>query len=210
MPTGAKANTNFFTELINFGKRHNILIINDNPYSFILNENPMSLLSIKGAKEVALELNSLSKSFNMAGWRIGMLLGNKESINQVLKVKSNMDSGMYYALQKGAIAALNTDKDWFIKLNNTYTKRRKILWEIIDLLGYSYKKDTAGLFIWAKLHTNQNSKEVTDYLLKEKHIFVTPGLIFGSNGEGYMRFSLCVDKNELQMVLDRIKNNQYQ
>jgi len=209
MPTGAKATRSFFKKLIDFGKRHNILIINDNPYSFILNESPMSLLSVKGAKEVALELNSLSKSFNMAGWRIGMLLGNKKHINQVLKVKSNMDSGMYYALQKGAIAALNTDNDWFVKLNEVYSTRRKILWEIIDQLGYSYEKDSAGLFVWAKLNNNQYSEEVTDRLLKEKHIFVTPGSIFGSNGEGYMRFSLCVDEGELQKVLDRIKNNQY-
>jgi aspartate/methionine/tyrosine aminotransferase len=203
MPTGAKPSNKLFKKLISFAKKHHILIVNDNPYSFILNETPMSILAIEGAKEVALEINSLSKSFNMAGWRVGMLVGSDAHINAVLKVKSNMDSGMYYGLQKGAIAALKTDKGWFTLLNKTYADRRDILWKIIDKLGYSYEKDTSGLFVWAKLPKNQKSEAVTDYLLKEKHIFVTPGHLFGSNGEGYMRFSLCVEQNKLKEVLER-------
>jgi len=204
MPTGATASISLFKKLVAFAKKHQILLVNDNPYSFILTKNPLSILAVKGAKEVALELNSLSKTFNMAGWRIGMLLGSKKHINTVLKIKSNMDSGMYYGLQMGAAAALEIDEKWFLDLNETYKKRKKILFKIIEKLGYSYEKETAGLFIWAKLPKGSTSEETTNYLLDKKHIFVTPGNIFGSNGEGYMRFSLCQSEKKLKEVLDRI------
>lgn len=204
MPTGAEASYELFRKLIVFAKKHKILVINDNPYSFILTQKPLSILAIEGAKEVALELNSLSKSFNIAGWRVGMLLGAKKHIDNVIKVKSNMDSGMFYSLQEGAIAALQLNSKWFYKLNKTYSKRRKIVWKIIDRLGYTYDKNTVGLFVWAKLPNDSNSKEVTNYLLQEKHIFATPGSIFGTNGEAYLRFSLCVSENDLKEVLRRV------
>ena len=196
MPTGASASKQQFEQLINFAKKHNILIINDNPYSFILNDNHTSLLSIDNSKEVAMELNSLSKSFNMSGWRVGMLLGSSENISRVLKVKSNMDSGMFYGVQKGAIAALNLDKNWFDELNIKYTIRRKLIWKIADVLNCKYDKSSKGLFVWAKLPEEiKDSEEFIDNLLNEKKIFVAPGTIFGSEGQGYIRFSLCIDES---------------
>lgn len=204
MPTGANGNTEFFEKLIKFAKKHNILLINDNPYSFILTEKPLSILTVKGAMEVALELNSLSKSHNMAGWRVGMLLGAKKHIDNIQKIKSNMDSGMFLGLQAGGIAALEIEKKWYDELNKTYKIRREILWKIIDKLGYTYNKNNVGLFVWAKLPKNTKSVEITDYLLHKKHIFVTPGSIFGSNGEAYLRFSLCQSEEVLRDVLMRI------
>jgi aspartate/methionine/tyrosine aminotransferase len=204
MPTGIRGSVILFRELIAFAKKHKILLINDNPYSFILNDNPMSILEIDGAKDIALELNSLSKTFNMAGWRIGMLSGAKEYINNVLKVKSNMDSGMFYGLQQGAIKALQINNQWFINLNNTYKKRRKIVWEIADKLGLTYDTDVSGFFIWAKLPTDSNSMEVSDKLLQKHHVFITPGSIFGTNGEGYLRFSLCVSESKLIEILKKL------
>lgn len=205
MPTGASASKQQFEQLINFAKKHNILIINDNPYSFILNDNHTSLLSIDNSKEVAMELNSLSKSFNMSGWRVGMLLGSSENISKVLKVKSNMDSGMFYGIQKGAIAALNLNESWFKDLNKIYLTRRKLIWKIADKLNCSYDKRSKGLFVWAKLPNNiKSSESFIDSLLKQKKIFVAPGTIFGSNGEGYIRFSLCIDENKINEALKRI------
>ena len=204
MPTGAEATFSLFKKLVAFAKKHKILLVNDNPYSFILTDKPLSILSVNGAKDVALELNSLSKSFNMSGWRVGMLLGNQKHIDTVLKIKSNMDSGMFYGLQAGAIAALQPNSEWFYKLNKTYSKRRKIVWSIIDKLGFTYDKNTAGLFVWAKLPNTGTSKEMTNHLLHEMNIFVTPGSIFGSNGEGYLRFSLCVSEKDLNEVLRRV------
>ncbi|MDA9001741.1 aminotransferase class I/II-fold pyridoxal phosphate-dependent enzyme, partial [Flavobacteriaceae bacterium] len=164
MPTGASVSIIQFEQLINFAKKNNILIINDNPYSFILNDNHTSLLSVDNSKEVAMELNSLSKSFNMSGWRVGMLLGSSENISRVLKVKSNMDSGMFYGVQKGAIAALNLDKSWFDKLNIIYTKRRELIWKIADVLNCTYDKNSKGLFIWAKLPDEiKDSEKFIDY-----------------------------------------------
>lgn len=204
MPTGATATNSVFEALILFAKKHQILLINDNPYSFILNNTPTSLLAFKGASEVCLELNSLSKSFNMAGWRVGMLLGNSSLIQQVLKVKTQQDSGMFYGIQKGAIKALEMDKSWFETLNKTYESRRKWIFKIADKLKCTYHKNSAGMFVWAKLPEGKNSEKVVDELLYQKNIFVAPGTIFGSNGKGYIRFSLCVEEEKIKEALDRL------
>ncbi|MDW8851525.1 aminotransferase class I/II-fold pyridoxal phosphate-dependent enzyme [Flavobacterium sp. MMLR14_040] len=204
MPTGARGSLALFEKLVAFAKKHNILLVNDNPYSFVLNDNPMSLLQIEGAKDVALELNSLSKTFNMAGWRVGMVLGNPEIIDAVLKVKSNMDSGMYYGIQKGAIAALNCDKSWFEDQNKIYRRRRELTEKLAEKLGCKVYKEGVGLFVWAKLPEGiESAEKFIDEILYEKHIFITPGTIFGSNGEGYIRFSLCVKEEKVQEAIDR-------
>ena len=204
MPTGANASISFFEELIGFAKTNNILLINDNPYSFILNDDPISLLNIKGAKETCIELNSLSKSFNMAGWRIGFAISNKSFISNLLKVKSNMDSGMFYPLQVGAISALNQSNDWLLSLNNIYTLRRKLVWKLADKLGCSYSKNSSGLFVWAKINQNINSIDFINNLLEKHQIFVTPGSIFGSKGEGYIRLSLCSNEQEIIKAIERL------
>jgi len=206
MPTGAKATKELFEKLIAFGKKHSILIVNDNPYSFILTEKPMSILQMAGAKDVAVELNSLSKSFNMAGWRVGMLVGNQDIISNALKVKSNMDSGMLYSLQMGAASALTVDSDWFESLNQIYTKRRSIVWKIADQLGFTYDKSAEGFFVWMQLPNGIQSYDMSDKLLYEYDVFVTPGSIFGSNGDGYVRFSLCINEEKLEEVLHRISS----
>ena len=205
MPTGAKPTKYVFEELVAFGKRHNILIVNDNPYSFVLNDNPSSILSVEGAKDVCLELNSLSKTFNMAGWRVGMVLGASEHINNILKVKSNMDSGMFYGIQKGAIEALKCSEMWFATLNNVYRERRKLVWKLADALNCTYDKEATGLFVWAKLPAYLKSEEFIDLVLKENHIFITPGTIFGTQGEGYIRFSLCASTEVLEEAIARVK-----
>ena len=206
MPTGAYANLDQFQKLLEFAKTNNILLINDNPYSFILNDDYLSLLKVKGYKDFVLELNSLSKSFNTSGWRVGMLVGSSDNITKVLKVKSNMDSGMFYGIQKGAIAALNLDKSWFEDLNKVYLKRRKLIWNIADKLNCSYDKNSKGLFVWAKLPNHiKSSEQYIDTLLKEKKIFIAPGTIFGSNGEGYVRFSLCIDEVKINEAIKRIE-----
>jgi len=204
MPTGATPTGELFERLIALGKKHNILIVNDNPYSFVLNDNPKSILAYKGAKDVAIELNSLSKTFNMAGWRVGMVLGNKENINNILQVKSNMDSGMYFGIQQGAIAALKLSNDWFEKMNNVYEIRRKIVWKICDVLNCVYDTNSVGLFVWAKVPKGRSATELTDDLLYNKDVFITPGMIFGSNGGDYIRFSLCVKEDKIKEVLKRI------
>ncbi len=206
MPTGAKATTLLFEKLIAFGKKHDILIVNDNPYSFILTEKPRSILQVDGAKEVAVELNSLSKSFNMAGWRVGMMVGNQEIISNALKVKSNMDSGMLYGLQMGASAALEINSDWFEQQNQTYSKRRSIVWKIADKLRFTYDKSAEGFFVWMRLPDGIQSYDMADKLLYEHNIFVTPGSIFGSNGNHYVRFSLCINEEKLEEVLQRISS----
>ena len=204
MPTGARGSLALFEKLVAFAKKHNILLVNDNPYSFVLNDNPMSLLQVDGAKEVALELNSLSKTFNMAGWRVGMVLGNPEIIDAVLKVKSNMDSGMFYGIQKGAVAALNCDKSWFEDQNKIYRRRRELTEKLAEKLGCEVYKEGVGLFVWAKLPEGiESAEKFIDEILYEKHIFITPGTIFGSNGEGYIRFSLCVKEEKVQEAIDR-------
>ncbi|WP_299164130.1 aminotransferase class I/II-fold pyridoxal phosphate-dependent enzyme [uncultured Eudoraea sp.] len=204
MPTGAMANSSQLEKLVAFAKEHNILLVNDNPYSFVLSKSPLSILSIKGAKDTALELNSLSKTFNMAGWRVGMVLGNKENINAILKVKSNMDSGMFYGIQKGAIEALKSGKEWFDQLDTTYKARRKLMFQLADKLQCTYDTNAVGMFVWAKLPDGSpNSEDFIDRILHDKNIFIAPGTIFGSNGEGYIRFSLCVGKSKIKEAIER-------
>ncbi|PKH67232.1 aminotransferase [Flavobacterium sp. ALD4] len=204
MPTGARGSLGLFEKLVAFAKKHQILLINDNPYSFVLNDNPMSLLQVNGAKDVALELNSLSKTFNMAGWRVGMVLGNAKAIDAILKVKSNMDSGMFFGIQKGAIAALNSDKSWFDSMNEIYKKRRVLTEQLAEKLGCKVHKEGVGLFVWAKLPVGSVSAEkFIDQILQEKSIFIAPGTIFGSNGEGYIRFALCVKEEKVQEAINR-------
>ncbi|MEM8521435.1 aminotransferase class I/II-fold pyridoxal phosphate-dependent enzyme [Flavobacterium sp. PL12] len=204
MPTGARGSLQLFSKLVAFAKKHKILLINDNPYSFVLNDKPMSLLQVEGAKEVALELNSLSKTYNMAGWRVGMLLGNAKFIDSVLKVKSNMDSGMFFAIQKGATEALKSDSSWFQDMNTIYRKRRVLTEKLAKKLGCKVYKEGVGLFVWAKLPDGiQSAEKFIDGILYEKSIFITPGTIFGSNGEGYIRFSLCVTEEKVQEAIDR-------
>jgi aspartate/methionine/tyrosine aminotransferase len=204
MPTGARGSIALFEKLVAFAKKHQILLINDNPYSFVLNDNPMSLLQVDGAKEVALELNSLSKTFNMAGWRVGMVLGNAACIDAILKVKSNMDSGMFFGIQKGAIAALNSDKSWFNSMNEIYKKRRVLTERLAEKLNCKVYKEGVGLFVWAKLPEGIiSSEKFIDQILHEKDLFIAPGTIFGSNGEGYVRFALCVKEEKVQEAIDR-------
>ena len=204
MPTGTNATLETFEKLVAFGKKHHILIINDNPYSFILNDKPISILQVEGAKDIALELNSLSKTFNMAGWRVGMVLGNANFINEILKVKSNMDSGMFYGIQKGAIEALQLSDDWFVSQNKIYEERRNLIWQLADKLEATYSKNSTGLFVWAKISEGKKSEEVTDSILYDKDIFITPGTIFGTQGEGYIRFSLCVTSEIIKEAISRL------
>lgn len=204
MPTGAIANKLQLEKLVTFAKRNDILLVNDNPYSFVLNKEPLSILGVLGAKEVALELNSLSKTFNMAGWRVGMVLGSADHINAILKVKSNMDSGMFYGIQKGAIEAMKSGQDWFDTLNKVYRERRELIFKLADKLNCTYDKNAVGMFVWAKLPDGSRSaEEIIDEILYDKNIFITPGTIFGSNGEGYIRFSLCITKEKIQEGLER-------
>ncbi len=204
MPTGAKATENLFKKLIAFGKKHQLLIINDNPYSFVLNDTTLSILGTEGAKETAIELNSLSKSFNMAGWRVGMLLGAKPILEEVLKVKTQMDSGMFYGIQQGAIAALKVSSGWFESMNEIYQKRRKLIWQIAEALDCTFDKNTSGMFVWAKIPAGKKAENIVDDLLYKHHIFIAPGTIFGSKGEGYIRFSLCVPEEKIKEALDRL------
>jgi aspartate/methionine/tyrosine aminotransferase len=204
MPTGANGSKELFQKLIAFGKKHSILIVNDNPYSFILNEKPISILQVEGAKEIAIELNSLSKTFNMAGWRVGMVSGKASFLEAILKVKSNMDSGMFYGIQKGAVKALQLDKDWFYLQNKIYSKRRNLIFQLAKKMGCFFDVNSVGLFVWAKLPNNQcSSEDFIENILKEKNIFITPGTIFGSNGEGYIRFSLCISEQKIQEAINR-------
>lgn len=204
MPTGATGSLPLFEKIVAFAKKHQILVVNDNPYSFVLNDNPISILQVDGAKEVVLELNSLSKTYNMAGWRVGMVSGKKEFIDAVLKVKSNMDSGMFYGIQKGAIEALKLEKSWFDEQNLIYQKRRSLTFELAKKLGCTYDENAVGLFVWAKLPDGiASAEDFVDKILYEKDIFITPGTIFGSNGEGYIRFSLCVKEEQVQEAILR-------
>jgi LL-diaminopimelate aminotransferase len=207
MPTGAPGSIKLFEKLVNFAKKHQILLVNDNPYSFVLNENPMSLLQISGAKEVALELNSLSKTYNMSGWRVGMVVGKKEFLDAVLKVKSNMDSGMFYGIQKGAIEALKLEKSWFDEQNRIYKKRRDLVFQLADKLNCKYDVNSVGMFVWAKLPSgSKDAESFVNDLLYEKDLFITPGTIFGSNGAGYIRFSLCIKEEKIEEAIKRFAN----
>jgi aspartate/methionine/tyrosine aminotransferase len=204
MPTGAKASDDTFEKLKNFAQKHGILIINDNPYSLILNDKPQSFL--KGTDDNILELNSLSKSFNLAGWRVGMLCGQENLINEVLKVKSNFDSGMFYGVQKGATAVLKISKDWFKKQDKIYQNRRKQIWKLCHQLDLEFNENSAGLFVWAKIKSGKTSTEFSDALLYNHQVFITPGHIFGSAGEGFVRFSLCLEKERIKTAIERTKH----
>ncbi len=206
MPTGAKADVDTITKLVKFTKQNNILLVNDNPYSLILNDKSFSILKHQWPNNHVLELNSLSKTFNMAGWRVGMLCGHQELLKQVIKVKSNMDSGMFYPIQKGGEKALQLPSEWYEELNFIYKERRELVWQICNQLQLNYDKNSSGLFVWAKIQTQHSAKALSDVLLHDYNMFVTPGDVFGSQGLGYLRFSLCVNVDELKICLERTKH----
>jgi len=206
MPTGTPATTVLFAKLIAFARKNKILLINDNPYSFILNENKHSILSVEGAKDVALELNSLSKSQNMAGWRIGMIAGRSEYIKTVLRVKSNMDSGMFQPLQAAAVKALEAGDDWYKNVNEIYFKRRRYAEKIMDALNCKFDPRQTGLFLWGKIPEKyEGAEELTEIILHNSNVFITPGFIFGSNGRRFIRISLCSPEDLLSEALSRIE-----
>lgn len=206
MPTGQPASKELYKQLVDFGIKHNILICNDNPYSFILNDEQLSIFSIEGAEKVCLELNSLSKSHNMAGFRVGMVAGNTEFIQNILKIKSNMDSGMYKPVQLAAVKALSNPMSWFQQINKTYKERRELVWQMFDVLGAEYNKQQVGMFVWAKIPSQfKNGIEFSDYYLNEAKVFITPGTIFGSNGDQYARISLCSNETNINKALERLK-----
>lgn len=206
MPTGQPASRQVFEKLVAFGKKHNILICHDNPYSFILNETPKSLLSVEGAKDVALELNSLSKSSNMAGWRVGVLCGAKERIDEVLRFKSNMDSGMFLPVQLAAAKALSLGKEWYDSVNKVYKARREKVYELLDILNCEYSKEQVGMFMWAKIPEGyKDGYALSDEVLYNSNVFITPGGIFGSAGDQYIRVSLCGSIERFEEAIKRIK-----
>ena len=212
MPTGAQASMELFQRLVDFGKRHGIVIVNDNPYSFILHEKPLSILSVPGAKDIAIEMNSMSKSHNMAGWRIGMLASNPQFIQWILKVKSNIDSGQFKPMMLAAVKALEAPDSWYEDVNATYSRRRKSAEKIMATLGCSFDPRQGGLFLWGKIADDMESAEaVSDMLLYDARVFITPGFIFGSNGNRYIRISLCATEEKMNEALERIiemKNKQ--
>lgn len=209
MPTGKLPEKALFEKLVAFGKKHQLLICHDNPYSFILNESPSSLLSVEGAKEVAIELNSLSKSQNMAGWRVGTLVGGKERIDEVLRFKSNMDSGMFLPVQLAAAKALSLGKDWYDSVNAVYAARRRKVFELLDLLDCVYDKTQAGMFVWAKIPAGyKNGFALSDEILYNANVFITPGGIFGNAGDPYIRVSLCSPEEKLTDSIKRVKEHQ--
>jgi aspartate/methionine/tyrosine aminotransferase len=206
MPTGQLPTKELFEKVIAFGKKHNILICHDNPYSFILNDKPLSLLSVKDAKETAVELNSLSKSHNMAGWRVGLLAGNASIINEVLRFKSNMDSGMFLPLQLAAATALSLPNEWYESVNNVYRSRRNKVFDLLKILRTDFSTSQAGMFIWAKI--NDSEKDCYTYIdkiLDKAGVFITPGAIFGSSGNRYIRVSLCATIEKLDEAIKRIE-----
>ncbi len=213
MPTGAKATPEIYQRLVDFGLRHKILIVNDNPYSFILTDKPLSILAVPRAMECCLELNSLSKSHNMSGWRIGMVAGSPEMISEILKVKSQMDSGMFKPLQLAAVEALNQSPEWFAKLNSEYVRRRVAAGRIFDTLGAVYDHDTAGLFLWGRVPSGyakdgmSAGEVISERVLHQAGVFITPGFIFGKNGENYIRVSLCATTEVLEAAERRIRDN---
>ncbi len=206
MPTGKRASLELFKKIVDFGRKHNIVIVNDNPYSFILNDNPLSILNIEGAKDIAIEMNSLSKSHNMPGWRIGMIASNPTFIQWILKVKSNIDSGQFRPMMKAAVEALKQDKEWYAQINTTYAKRRLIAEEIMNTLGCHFDPAQSGLFLWGRiLESEESSEALADNILYNARVFITPGFIFGSNGNRYIRISLCAKEDKMQEALNRIK-----
>ncbi len=205
MPTGRQASVQLFKKLVQFAADNNILLCHDNPYSFILNKQPLSILSVPGAKEVAIELNSLSKASNMAGWRVGFLSGAKQRVDEILRFKSNMDSGMFLPVQLAATKALLLGKDWYDGLNGHYAKRRELVYKILEAVRCTFDKSQGGMFIWAKVSGEYaDGYKLSDEVLYNKNVFITPGGIFGSNGNGYIRVSLCANEMVLQNALDRI------
>ena len=205
MPTGAPASEELYSRLVDFGRRHGILICNDNPYSFILNDKPLSILSVPGAKDCCLELNSLSKAHNMAGWRIGMVAAEPDVIREILKVKSQMDSGMFKPLQLAAVQALAQGPEWFASLNEEYRQRRVLAGEIFDMLGVEYDHDSTGMFLWGRTGS-VSGQQLSDRILYEAGVFITPGFIFGKNGEKYIRISLCAKPQVLKRAAEKIRN----
>lgn len=208
MPTGTPAKIEVFEKMIAFAKKHNLLICHDNPYSQVLNNKaPLSILSIEGAKEVAIEFNSLSKSHNMAGWRVGMMLGKEDYITAALRVKSNIDSGMFLGIQKAAVNALHADDEWHVERNETYNERREWVFKILDKLQCDYSREQEGMFVWAKPKPESGIISIPDFIdktLEEKHIFFTPGMIFGSNGNDYLRVSVCVPVERIKEAYERL------
>ncbi|WP_341656622.1 aminotransferase class I/II-fold pyridoxal phosphate-dependent enzyme [Blattabacterium cuenoti] len=206
MPTGATISFEKLEQIVFFAKKNHVLLVHDNPYSLILNKKrSFSIFNVKGAKDLALELNSLSKSYNMPGWRVGMIIGKKKFIQNILKIKSQMDSGMYYPIQIGAIEAMNHDSKWVKKLNIEYLKRKKIIWDICDFFNLKYDRNSSGIFVWAKITDSDNNDRIwSDQVLKNYHIFVTPGRVFGHNGKGYVRFSMCCPVKILEQAKNRI------
>ncbi len=206
MPTGATISFEKLEQIVFFAKKNHVLLVHDNPYSLILNKKrSFSIFNVKGAKDLALELNSLSKSYNMPGWRVGMIIGKKKFIQNILKIKSQMDSGMYYPIQIGAIEAMNHDSKWVEKLNIEYLKRKKILWDICDFFNLKYDRNSSGIFVWAKITDSDNNDRIwSDKVLKNYNIFVTPGRVFGHNGKGYVRFSMCCPVKILEQAKNRI------
>ncbi len=205
MPTGANATTELFEQLVAFGKKHSIVICHDNPYSFILNDNPMSILQVKGAKDICIELNSMSKSHNMAGWRMGMLASNDQFVQWVLKVKSNVDSGQFRPMQMAAIKALETPKEWHENMNLLYEQRRLWAFKIMSILGCKYNTSQVGLFVWAKIPDYEiSSEDLINGILHNAHVFITPGFIFGSNGERYIRISLGSTATKIREAYEKI------
>ena len=205
MPTGAVATLADLEKIVDFCRKNSILLLNDNPYGFIRNSQPISLLQVDGAKDIAMELNSLSKSHNMAGWRIGMLAASEQRITEILRFKSNMDSGMYLPLQLAAATALGLGDEWYDAQNEEYYRREKLGKAIFDLLGLEYAENQAGLFLWGRLPQGENCYDFCDRLLYDKGVFLTPGGIFGSEGNRYMRLSLCAPQNVLENVLNILK-----
>lgn len=214
MPTGAPATEELYARLVDFGRRHGIMICNDNPYSFILNDTPLSILSQPGAKECCLELNSLSKAHNMAGWRIGMVAASADVIEQILKVKSQMDSGMFKPLQLAAVEALRQGAGWFAELNAEYARRRVLAGEIFDILGVEYDHESMGMFLWGRVpaalsgqadEVRSSGEILSDRILRQAGVFITPGFIFGKNGEEYVRISLCAKPETLKLAAEKIR-----
>ena len=209
MPTGGNASMATYERLVKFAKEKGIVIVNDNPYSFILNDNPLSIMQVEGAKDCCLEFNSMSKSFNMPGWRVGMVIGNAEFISWILKVKSNIDSGTFRGIQLAAAEAYNTNsEEWHQEYNiNVYRNRRNIAEKIMTTLGCSFDPSQVGMFLWGKIpETYKNGEELTEKVLHQARVFITPGFIFGSKGERYIRISLCAKEEKIEQALERIKN----
>ncbi len=205
MPTGANATPELYERLVDFARRKGIVIVNDNPYSFILNDHPLSILSVEGAKDCCIEFNSMSKSHNMPGWRIGMIAANPTFISWILKVKSNIDSGMYRAMQLAAVKALDAEADWYEGNNANYSARRNTAGAIMDALGCTYDKNQVGMFLWGRIPDHYTDvEELTERVLHEARVFIVPGFIFGSNGSRYIRISLCAKNDKLEEALKRI------